>query len=354
MKFSATTCKQLTKVLIDWYHHHKRDLPWRHTRNPYHILVSEVMLQQTRVTTVIPYYEKFLSHFPTLESLASAPEQSLLRIWSGLGYYRRVRYLQAAARQIISKWNSQFPKEYHDLQTLPGFGEYTAAAVSSIAFGHKHAAVDGNVLRVLTRLVNEKGNVKKTAIRRKLNFAAQSLVSSVGPRSAGTWNQALMELGATVCTPQNPSCNLCPLKQWCSSVKAGTQCIRPVKVRPHKKEKMVTSVIVCTKNEQFLMRQRPEKSKIMPGFWELPEVEGQLLCETDLHEWGMKQLRRLSSFSHGITSRIYDVNVYIAASKGKPLRSFHWVPQGKLSTIPLTTITRKTLAILESISPEGR
>ena len=132
----------------------------------------------------------------------------------------------------------------------------TAAAVSSIAFCHKHAAVDGNVLRVLTRLLNEKGNVKETAIQRKLSSMAQLLVSSVGPRSAGTWNQALMELGAMVCTPQNPSCTLCPLKQWCSSLKAGTQCIRPVKIRPHKKEKVVTSVIVCTKGGQFLMRQR--------------------------------------------------------------------------------------------------
>jgi A/G-specific adenine glycosylase len=262
--------------------------------------------------------------------------------------------LQAAARQIISKWNNRFPREYHDLRILPGLGEYTAAAVSSIAFGHKHAAIDGNVLRVLARLLDEKGSVTGIAVQRKLAATARSLISSVGPRSAGTWNQALMELGAIVCTPQNPSCDLCPLKQWCSSLKAGTQCIRPVKTRPHKKEKVITSVIVCKKDGQFLMRQRPENFQIMPGFWELPEVEGRLLREADLVQWGIEQLRRVRAFSHGITSRIYDVNIYTAALKRKSPGSFCWVSQGKLSAMPLTTITRKTLVELESNPSEGR
>ena len=335
--------RPLTKALLAWYRRHKRDLPWRLTKDPYRIWLSEVMLQQTRVATVIPYYERFLERFPTLESLAAAPEQSLLEAWSGLGYYRRARQMQAAARQLVTREGGCFPTDYAELRALPGFGEYTAAALASIAFGRRLAAVDGNVVRVLARLGDEERNVAETAVRRDLRRAAQALVESVGPRSAGTWNQALMELGATVCTPRAPRCGDCPVSSWCRARRAGTEQMRPVKNPRRKTERVVTSVIVCESRGRYLMRQRPADAARMPGFWELPEVEGRLPRKSDLAEWGMSRAEKLCKFSHGITFRVYDVNVYSAILVGTKPKLFRWVSRKGLSTMPVTTVTRKAL-----------
>ena len=240
LQLPTTTRKLFTTALLGWYRRHKRDLPWRHAKDPYRIWLSEVMLQQTRVATVIPYYERFLKRFPTLERLAAAPEQSLLEAWSGLGYYRRARQMQAAARQLVTENGGCFPTDYAELRALPGFGDYTAAALSSIAFGRRHAAVDGNVVRVLARLGDEERNVAETAVRRDLRQAAQGLVQSVGPRSAGTWNQALMELGAMVCTPRAPRCDICPVSRWCKARQAGSELARPVKDPRRKTERVVS------------------------------------------------------------------------------------------------------------------
>ena len=282
----------LTAALLRWYRRHKRDLPWRRAKDPYRVWLSEVMLQQTRVATVIPYYQSFLERFPTLESLAAASEQSLLEAWSGLGYYRRALQMQAAARLLVADHDGHFPTEYAELRALPGFGDYTAAAVASIAFGGRHAAVDGNVVRVLARLGDEARNVAETAVRRDLRQEAQELLESVGPRSAATWNQALMELGALVCTPRAPRCEGCPLSRWCRARRAGTELIRPVKNPPRKTERVVTSVIVCESRGRLLMRQRPADAARMPGFWEFPEIEGRLPRKSDLAEWGIGRLEK--------------------------------------------------------------
>ncbi len=346
LNLRTTVRKTITKALLAWYRRHKRDLPWRHTKDPYRIWLSEVMLQQTRVTTVVPYYERFLDRFPTLESLAAVPEQDLLEAWSGLGYYRRARQMQAAARQIVAERKGRFPASYDDLRALPGFGDYTAAAVAAIAFGGRHAAVDGNVVRVLARVGDVEGNVSEPAVRRELVKTAQSLVESVGPRSAGTWNQALMELGAIVCTPRNPQCERCPISRWCRARRAGTELIRPVKSRPRKTERVVTSVIVCEKQGRLLMRQRPADAARMPGFWELPEIEGRLPRKADFAEWGMGHAEKLCKFSHGITFRLYEVSVYTAILVGTKSKLFRWVSRRKLSTMPITTVTRKALGVV--------
>ncbi len=341
--------KLLTTALLGWYRRHKRDLPWRRAKGPYRIWLSEVMLQQTRVATVIPYYERFLKRFPTLESLAAAPEQSLLEAWSGLGYYRRARQMQAAARQLVTENDGCFPTDYAQLRALPGFGDYTAAAVASIAFGWRHAAVDGNVVRVLARLGDEDRNVAETAVRRDLRRAAQALVESVGPRSAGTWNQALMELGATVCTPRAPRCEQCPISRLCRARRAGTQHLRPVKNRPRKTERVVTSVIVCESRGRYLMRQRPAAAARMPGFWEFPEVEGRAPLESDLADWGMSDAARLGKFSHSITFRVYEVNVYRAMLVGTRPKLFRWVSRKRLLTMPITTVARKALGVVGDV-----
>src|SRR3984885_5154286 len=197
----------IRRSLRKWYGKHKRDLPWRSTADPYRIWISEIMLQQTRVAAVIPYYERFLTLFPDPAALASAPEQKLLAAWAGLGYYSRARNLQKAARAIVQL--PRFPSDYSALLELPGVGDYTAAAVASIAFGRPHAVLDGNVLRVLSRMTADPGNIKSDAVRKKLRALAETLLDR---RRPGEFNQALMELGATVCVPKQPLCGDCPVR----------------------------------------------------------------------------------------------------------------------------------------------
>ncbi|RMF05515.1 MAG: A/G-specific adenine glycosylase, partial [Chloroflexi bacterium] len=206
--------------LLRWYRRNGRALPWRDETDPYRIWVSEVMLQQTQVATVVPYYHRFLARFPTVEALAAASQEQVLKLWEGLGYYARARNLHRAAREIVEKWSGRLPQSGAQLRTLPGFGEYTAAAVASIAFGEPVAAVDGNVKRVLARLFAVETDVTRNPGARHIGQAAQQLLES---RHPGDWNQAVMELGATVCTPTSPRCAGCPLRKWCRARQLGLQ-----------------------------------------------------------------------------------------------------------------------------------
>lgn len=208
----------LRRVILGWYTRSKRDLPWRRTRDPYAIWVSEIMLQQTRVETVVPFYERFLRRFPDLTTLARAREPAVLAAWSGLGYYRRARHLHAAARVVTREHGGRIPRERESLLELPGIGGYTAAAIASIAFGAPEAAVDGNVLRVLARIAGSRGRRDSPALRRDVAAWAQALAR--GPRP-GDWTQALMELGATVCFPSDPLCARCPAARLCAARKSG-------------------------------------------------------------------------------------------------------------------------------------
>ena len=206
------------KQLLGWFRQFQRDLPWRRTRDPYRIWLSEIMLQQTRVAAAIPYYERFLQRFPDVHALAAAPPEEVLRLWSGLGYYSRARNLQKAAQQIIAKHAGQFPTRMDEALALPGVGNYTAAAILSIAFGEKHAVLDGNVARVLARLGAIRGDLREPQRWQELQKEADRLLE---PKSPGDWNQAMMELGATVCTPKSPQCLLCPVAQFCEGRRLG-------------------------------------------------------------------------------------------------------------------------------------
>ena len=206
------------KQLLGWFRQFQRELPWRQTRDPYRIWLSEIMLQQTRVAAVIPYYERFLERFPDVQALANAPEEEVLRLWSGLGYYRRARNLHKAAQQIMAKHGGQFPMTAGDVLALPGIGNYTAAAILSIAFGNKLAVLDGNVARVLARLAAIRGDVRESQRWQTLQDNANFFFD---PDSPGDWNQAMMELGATLCTPKSPQCLLCPVAQFCEGRKLG-------------------------------------------------------------------------------------------------------------------------------------
>src|SRR5260370_1178822 len=206
------------KQLLGWFREFQRGLPWRRTTDPYRIWLSEIMLQQTRVAAAIPYYERFLQHFPDVHALAAAPPEDVLRLWSGLGYYSRARNLQKAARQIVAKHEGKFPSSEEDVLALPGIGNYTAAAILSIAFGEKHAVLDGNVARVLARLGALQGDLREPHRWQELQTSADELLEAKSP---GNWNQAMMELGATLCTPKSPQCLLCPVAQFCEGRRLG-------------------------------------------------------------------------------------------------------------------------------------
>jgi A/G-specific adenine glycosylase len=214
------------KNLLAWFTQFRRDMPWRRTRDPYRIWLSEIMLQQTRVAAAIPYYERFLERFPNVEALANAPEEEVLRLWSGLGYYSRARNLQKTAQQIVAKHHGVFPIDLAEALALPGIGAYTAAAVLSIAYEQKHAVLDGNVARLIARLMAIRGDPRANGTWQKLQRTADHLLQE---RSPGDWNQAMMELGATLCTPRSPQCLLCPVSGFCEARRGGLTDVIPEK-----------------------------------------------------------------------------------------------------------------------------
>ena len=290
------------------------------------------MLQQTRVQTVLPYYDPFLKRFPNVAALASAPEAEVLALWSGLGYYSRGRNLQRAAKQISAA--GAFPADHEQLRALPGVGDYTAAAVASIAFDLPYAAVDGNVLRVLARVFNDDGDIGSPLIRRRFQELAQELLD---PRHPGEFNQAMMELGATVCLPRNPRCLACPVHTLCGAYAAGRTRELPIKLKRHQSKSAKLSVAVVTRGDLVLMRQRPTDAARMAGFWELPATE-------DLP--GLANIRRHGSFRHTIVHTVFEVEVWSGVLKRAP-KGAAWVDAAD-HAVPVTTVTRKALGLAGS------
>jgi A/G-specific adenine glycosylase len=290
------------------------------------------MLQQTRVAAVIPYYERFLTLFPDASALASAAEQDLLAAWAGLGYYSRARNLQKAARTIVEM--PQFPGDYRALRELPGVGDYTAAAVASIAFGMPHAVLDGNVLRVLSRMVAERGDMKSQVVRRRLAALAETLLDRGRP---GEFNQALMELGATVCVPKQPLCGECPVRRHCEARQQGIENQLPLRgVRPSTTRREM-HLLLIEKGDKILLWQRPAASRRLAGFWELPERE---------QVKGATVHGAVGGFRHTIVNTTYLVQVSRATVPSRP-KGFRWLGAIGLAEAPLSTTTKKALALLE-------
>lgn len=254
-------------LLLNWFKKNKRDLPWRKTKNPYHIWVSEIMLQQTQVQTVIPYYHRFLDRFPTLQDFANAPDNLVMKAWEGLGYYSRVRNMQTAARQILDDYNGEFPKTAQTLLKLKGFGPYTSASVASLAFGDHAVAVDGNVKRVISRLFVLEEDISKITTVKKITQLAETLSRNF---PAGEFNEAMMELGATVCTSKSPLCSACPLSTECKAFQLNTVEKYPFKSKrkpvPH--YNIAVGIILNSKNE-ILIALRP-KDGLLGNLWEFP------------------------------------------------------------------------------------
>jgi A/G-specific adenine glycosylase len=257
----------LSEELLVWFARHKRELPWRRSADPYLVWISEIMLQQTQVDRVIPYFERFVERFPTVGDLAAASVDEVLARWSGLGYYRRARFLHAAARQIVA--DGDFPGTFDGWKELPGIGPYTAAAIASIAFGEKVATIDGNVERVLSRFRAVEHDIKKARGRRVLEEIAEPLLDDNRP---GDSNQALMELGATVCRPHTPECSVCPLASECVALAEGTVERFPVRSGSRKARSERHLGIVVEEEGKILLFRRPDDAPLLGGLWEIPWI----------------------------------------------------------------------------------
>jgi A/G-specific adenine glycosylase len=259
--------KDFAPPLIAWYQAQATDLPWRINQDPYRVWLSEVMLQQTQIATVLPYFQKFIAYFPTIQELAEADQQTVLKLWEGLGYYSRARNMHRAAQIIVRDWGGNFPQSVGSLMELPGIGRYTAGAIASIAFNKQAAVLDGNVIRVFTRLFNIAEDIRLPATQERLWNMADMLV----PRqNARDYNQALMELGQKICRPQKPLCTECPIQAYCSAYAVGVQEKRPVKSKkPRSPHYDVTAGLVRDEAGRLLIAKRPEE-KLLGGLWEFP------------------------------------------------------------------------------------
>jgi A/G-specific adenine glycosylase len=265
---SAPARKDFIDRLLAWYRLHRRNLPWRETHDPYRIWISEIMLQQTQVATVIPYYQRFLERFPDVNSLANASEEDVLKLWEGLGYYRRARQLHAAARQIANHHQGVFPTQFEEVIKLPGIGRYTAGAILSFASDQRLPILEANTTRLFARLTDCHDNVTMATTQKRLWGFAESILPVQG---AGGVNQALMELGSQVCTPEDPACGRCPVQAYCKANASGTQAVIPNKPTPRKSEKIVEGVVLVRNGETLLLRRCTEGER-WAGLWDFPRV----------------------------------------------------------------------------------
>lgn len=360
------TAPTFARRLLAWYDRHQRNLPWRtdpktgRTPTPYEVLVSEAMLQQTQVATVVPYYRRFLERFPTVNALADASEQDVLRLWQGLGYYSRARNLQAAARRIAGELGGELPSTVDGLLALPGVGRYTAGAVASIAFGARAPIVDGNVARVVCRLDRIESDPRERATVELLWQRAERILPK---RRIGDFNSALMELGATVCTPRNPQCLLCPVREHCSAFAAGVQDRIPPP-RKTKENPLNRRVTMCVRRgDEWLIEQRPAKGR-WAGMWQFITVEappsGNRISPSFFKRIfdGTGKPRKLGTVTHGLTHRRYEFDVYAcecereADANGNGHRNGTtrvWTTLAGLSEYPLPRPHLKVAEILRSL-----
>ena len=331
----------VSRLLLKWYALHARNLPWRATHDPYRVWVSEIMLQQTQVETVIPYYRRWLKRFPTVKALAQAPLAEVLTHWEGLGYYSRARNLHKAAQKVVAEFGGRLPPDTATLRQLPGIGRYTAGAIASIAFNANAAVLDGNVKRVLARVFNIADDVKSPAGEKKLWALAESLVP-VGQASA--YNQALMDLGATICRPQNPMCLLCPLREVCEAQRLGLQNERPVVKKKAPTPHYAVTAAVIRHRGRVLISERPA-DKLLGGLWEFPggkcepgESLPDCLRREIKEELGMriKVGEQRLVLKHGYTH--FKITLYVFEAtwlSGKPraleVAAFKWVKLAELS-----------------------
>ncbi len=327
--------------LLAWYDIHQRTLPWRQEVSAYTTWISEIMLQQTRVAAVLPYYQRFLSAFPTVEALAQADEQQLLKLWEGLGYYSRARNLHKAAKCVAQR--GAFPETYEELLALPGIGEYTAGAIASIAFGQKVSAVDGNVLRIAARLGGFDDNVLDAPFRKRIRKMMDEAVSAQRP---GAFNQALMDLGATVCLPSGaPLCEACPLQSLCLACAQGRQKELPVRVSKTKKRAEEMTVFLLRQGDSAALRQRPDRG-LLASLWEYPHVSGTLdetAAAAQLAAWGLTPHHWVKSlrFHHIFTHIRWEMTGYVVEVSGSGQPDWLWADAAERGLRPVPSAFEK-------------
>lgn len=343
--FAAKTSSpnHIVGPLLAWYSQNARVLPWREDTDPYRVWVSEIMLQQTQVDTVIPYYNRFLEQIPTIKDLAGIDEAQLLKLWEGLGYYSRARNLQKAAKMIVEKYGGQFPYALTDILALPGIGVYTAGAIASICFEQATPAVDGNVLRVVARLTNSDSDISLPRVK---NDITEMLRAIYPEHHRGDFTQSLMELGATVCLPNGtPKCGICPVCAFCCAFKNGTQMSLPVKSKkkPRTQEEKTVFLLCC--DDKLAIRQR-EIGKLLGGLWEFPNEDGSLTIEQAgqiLHKWGFRDfsIKKGPQKKHIFTHIEWKMSSYMINCVNMP-EVFSWITKERLSAeiaIPSSFLT---------------
>lgn len=335
------SARTLQTHLLGWFDQHRRDLPWRRTRDPYRIWLAEAMLQQTRVPVVIPYYRRFLRAFPTVKKLARARVDRVLRLWAGLGYYQRARHLHAAAKKIVREHGDRFPATLKEALALPGVGAYTARAVLSIACGEPVAVVDGNVARALARLFRL--SAADVSNRSALQPLADHLVSRQRP---GDFNQALMELGSTICLPRIPRCQQCPLEKICRARQAGVEREIPLQRRKHPRPRVRLNVLVLRRDGRVLVMREPRG--YFSGLWHFPYTSGR-----NIHKLaptlGANGTRALMTLTHETTMRDLELHVHVAEARrdGKPTPpTMRWVRPAQLQRLGVGAATRKIAGAL--------
>jgi A/G-specific adenine glycosylase len=345
------TRAKFTRRLLSWYDSNRRDLPWRTSPqrpgplDPYHVLASETMLQQTQVATVIPYFERFIARFPRLADLAAAPQQEVLRLWQGLGYYSRARNLHAAAQTIVSEHHGQVPSELTELLALPGVGRYTAGAIASIAFDRPAPILDGNVIRVLCRIDAIEDDPREKRTLANLWRRAEELVPQVRP---GDFNSGLMELGATVCTPANPKCLVCPAKDFCQAAAMGIQDRIPA-ARRRKPTPLVRRYVYCiSRRGRWLLEQRPQSGR-WAGMWQFITLEAP---DPERLPVPIRGPRSIGRISHRLTHRRYEFDVFqtdaLSGRTSKDDRERKWTRLAELDNYPLSCPHLQIAELLKS------
>jgi A/G-specific adenine glycosylase len=354
--------RYLSTKLLGWYQKERRDLPWRRSRNPYHIWVSEIMLQQTRVDTVIPYFNRFVDRFPTLERLAEAPEEEVLKHWEGLGYYSRARNLQSAVREVVAQYGGQVPSNKKEVSGLKGVGPYTAGAILSIAYNQPEPAVDGNVMRVLSRYFCLEDDIARPSTRIAMEGLAQALIPA---GEAADFNQALMELGAMVCTPKSPSCPECPVMKLCKGRLEGRERELPVKTKAKKARPVYRFAALVEgtgrNSGKVLVRQRPDTG-LLARMWELPHVEVADEAEWDVLSIGKETLEKelsadgvriigteqiIGEAQHTFTHLIWNIRVLAALTTEEEYMvdrsGYRWVGPDEFENYAWPNVFRKLL-----------
>jgi len=348
----------MQRQLLSWFHSHRRDLPWRRSRDPYGVWIAEVMLQQTRIVAVLPYYERFLKRFPNVESLARAKGESVLKLWSGLGYYSRARNLHRAAREIVATHAGRFPRSLEAALQLHGVGRYTAAAILSIAYDLPLAVLDGNVARVLARLDAIRGDLRAPRTWKRLHARAQSLLVANDP---GDWNQALMELGETVCTPRSPRCSECPIAHACRAKKLGLVDAIPAprKKRPPVHQRIAAVILRDPDGRTLLVADPGAHDHILfSRMWQFPAVEVKRNPQIDLanhlrNSFGMRAvtLQPLPVARHGVTFRNITLLPFLAQVENLPVSGrTRILPLADVIRLPISSATRKIAAAMQHVA----